>query len=47
MTDKTENMPALRVTESGHGTTEDAVARESPLTVILNHQELVTLPRST
>lgn len=43
MTDKTESLPVLRVTESGKSTTDDPVALESPLTIILNHQELVTL----
>ncbi len=43
MTGKTESLPILRITEEGRSTTEDTVAKEAPLTIILNNQELVTL----
>ena len=35
--------PVLRFTESGRNDIEDVIAREFPLTIILNNQELVTL----
>lgn len=38
-----ERFPLLRVTEQGNCQSEDTVVRESPLTIILNNQELVTL----
>jgi len=38
-----ENIPISRLTEEGRSNTEDMVAREFPLTIILNNQELVTL----
>ena len=38
-----ETFPVLRFTRDGRDSTEDAVAREFPLTIILNDQELVTL----
>jgi len=41
--DEIERIPILRVTEAGRTSTEDVVAREFPLTIILNNQELVTL----
>ncbi|MBI4284189.1 MAG: formate dehydrogenase accessory sulfurtransferase FdhD [Chloroflexi bacterium] len=36
-------IPVWRLTEEGRSNIEDVVARESPLTIILNNQELVTL----
>jgi FdhD protein len=38
-----ERVPILRFTENEKGRADDIVAREFPLTVILNNQELVTL----
>jgi len=38
-----EKIPILRLTEGGGNNIEDMVAREFPLTIILNNQELVTL----
>ncbi|HEY92668.1 MAG TPA: formate dehydrogenase accessory sulfurtransferase FdhD [Dehalococcoidia bacterium] len=38
-----ERFPLLRVTEQGRNETEDIVTKESPLTIILNNRELVTL----
>ncbi len=38
-----EKIPILRLTEGGRNNIEDMVAREFPLTIILNNQELVTL----
>ena len=38
-----EKIPILRLTEEGRNNIEDIVAREFPLTIILNNQELVTL----
>jgi len=38
-----EKIPILRLTEGGRNSIEDMVAREFPLTIILNNQELVTL----
>ena len=38
-----ETIPILRLTEEGRSNIEDVVAREFPLTIILNNQELVTL----
>ena len=43
MNDEIERLPVLRVTEEGKSYSEDMVAREFPLTIILNNQELVTL----
>lgn len=43
MGNEVENIPILRLTEENRSSIEDAVARESPLTIILNNQELVTL----
>ncbi len=40
---KTERFPILRVTEQSRSATDDVVVKESPLTIILNNQELVTL----
>lgn len=42
--DSTETLPAKRVTkDEGVSSTQEVVAREFPLTIILNNQELVTL----
>jgi FdhD protein len=38
-----ERFPILRVTEQGRTETEDIVTKETPLTIILNNRELVTL----
>jgi FdhD protein len=38
-----ETLQILRLTEAGEGKVEDVVAREFPLTIILNGRELVTL----
>jgi FdhD protein len=43
MSDEIERLPVLRITEKGKSDTEDMIAREFPLTIILNNQELVTL----
>jgi len=43
MENEIENIPILRLTEEGGSDIEDMVARESPLTIVLNNQELVTL----
>jgi len=43
MENKIERFPILRLTEKGRSSIEDVVAREFPLTIILNNQELVTL----
>ncbi len=43
MTDNVESFPVQRVTGEGKQDIEDTVARELPLTIILNNQELVTL----
>jgi len=40
---ETEKFPVLKFTEAGSSSTEDLVAKEFPLTIILNNQELVTL----
>ena len=40
---ETERFPILRITEQGRRQSKDTVVREFPLTIILNHQELVTL----
>jgi len=41
--DNIERFSILRVTEQGKKDTEDIITQESPLTIILNNQELVTL----
>ena len=41
-----ERFNILRITEQGRSAIEDVVAKEFPLTIILNNQELVTLPCS-
>ena len=43
MANEVERIPILRLTEEGVTNIEDIVAREFPLTIILNNQELVTL----
>ena len=43
MDDEVEKIPILRFTREGRSNIEDIVAREFPLTIILNNQELVTL----
>jgi FdhD protein len=43
MDNEVEKIPILRFTEEGKSNIEDMVARELPLTIILNNQELVTL----
>ncbi|MEK7354629.1 MAG: formate dehydrogenase accessory sulfurtransferase FdhD [Chloroflexota bacterium] len=40
---ETETIPILKVTEESSSKVDDVVATESPLTIILNNQELVTL----
>ena len=43
MQNETETVSILRITDESSDKVEDVVARESPLTIILNNQELVTL----
>ncbi|MFO7995850.1 MAG: formate dehydrogenase accessory sulfurtransferase FdhD [Dehalococcoidia bacterium] len=43
MGNDTEKFSILKLTDKGGSSTEELVARESPLTIILNDQELVTL----
>jgi len=43
MDNETEKFPILKLTGKGSSSIEDVVARESPLTIIFNNQELVTL----
>ena len=43
MENETQKIPILRLTEEGSSNIEDIVVRESPLTIILNNQEVVTL----
>jgi len=43
MENEAERLPVLRLARQGASDAEEAVAREFPLTVILNNQELVTL----
>jgi len=43
MENEIERIPILRLTEESRNSIEDVVAREFPLTIILNDQELVTL----
>ncbi len=40
---ETEALPVLKFTETGNSSIEDTVAKEFPLTIILNNQELATL----
>jgi FdhD protein len=46
MDNETEKFPILKLTETGSSSIEDIVAKEFPLTIVLNNQELVTLPCS-
>ena len=46
MNSEIEKIPILRLTKEGRSNIDDIVAREFPLTIILNSQELVTLPCS-
>jgi FdhD protein len=43
MDNETEKFPVLKLREKGSSSSEEVVAKESPLTIILNNQELVTL----
>jgi len=43
MNNETESFSILRLTEKGSSSIEAEVAREFPLTIVLNNQELVTL----
>jgi FdhD protein len=43
MNNDTEKLSVLKFTEKGSSSVEDVVAKELPLTIILNNQELVTL----
>lgn len=43
MMDETKGFSVLRITEEGRSQVEDLVAREFPLTIILDNEELVTL----
>ena len=43
MDSETEKLSILKLTETGSSSGEDVVALESPLTIILNNRELVTL----
>jgi len=43
MDNEMEKFPILKFTEGGSSSIEDEVVRESPLTIILNNQELATL----
>jgi FdhD protein len=43
MDNETEKFSILKLTEKGRSSIDDVVAKESPLTIILNNQELVTL----
>jgi len=43
MKDEAGKLSILRVTEQGKGEIEDTVVKESPFTIILDNQELVTL----
>lgn len=43
MENEVGKIPILRLTEEGRNNIEDMVAREFPLTIVLNNQELVTL----
>jgi FdhD protein len=42
-TNEVERFPILRLTKEGRSSIEELVAREFPLTIIFNNQELVTL----
>jgi FdhD protein len=43
MDNDTEKLAVLKLTETGSSSIEDVVAKESPLTIILNNREVVTL----
>ena len=43
MDNDTEKFAVLKLTETGSSSIEDVVAKESPLTIILNNREVVTL----
>ncbi len=43
MEDEVERFPILRFTREGRSSIKDEVARELPVTIILNNQELVTM----
>ncbi|MFC1864364.1 formate dehydrogenase accessory sulfurtransferase FdhD [Chloroflexota bacterium] len=43
MDKEVKKIPILRFTEEGRNSLDDVVAREFPLTIVLNNQELVTL----
>ena len=43
MEDEVERFPVLRITKEGRSGIDEVVAREFPVTIILNDQELVTL----
>jgi len=43
MDNETEKFSILKLTEKGSSSIDDVVAKESPLTIILNNQELVTV----
>jgi len=43
MDNDTEKLAVLKLTETSSSSIEDVVAKESPLTIILNNRELVTL----
>ncbi len=43
MRNEVERFPVSRFTREGRGSIEEVVAREMPVTIILNNQELVTL----
>jgi FdhD protein len=43
MRQETEKLPILRVSKQGTSKIEDTVVKESPITIFLNDQELVTL----
>jgi len=43
MDNETEKVSIVKFTETGSSSIEDMVAKESPLTIILNNRELVTL----
>ena len=43
MENEIERFPVLRITQEGKSNTEETVAREYPVTIILNDEELVTM----
>ena len=40
---ETEEIPVLRLTEKSGSHLDDTVARETPVTIVFNNQEMVTL----